>query len=167
MCVLSNASGVAIKTLSLPPPPGPTHGAHCMSSLGDGDHTELHILTVDCYVYVGRSEAAERGHESGVGRQERRRGEREDGHHRRLARRAGVGHRRRRAHAMCTVVEACINIHHHITSHHPSVGSVCLLCRLGPIPGVGIARSRAFQLFFRGIPLELESLESKGEGVGS
>ena len=63
-------------------------------------------MTVDS---VGRSEAAERGHESGVGRQERRRGEREDGHHRRLARRAGVGHRRRRAHAMCTVVEAFSN----------------------------------------------------------
>ena len=60
-------------------------------------------MTVDS---VGRSEAAERGHESGVGRQERRRGEREDGHHRRLARRAGVGHRRRRAHAMCTVVRS-------------------------------------------------------------
>ena len=63
-------------------------------------------MTVDS---VGRSEAAERGHESGVGRQERRRGEREDGNHRRLARRAGVGHRRRRAHAMCTVVEAFSN----------------------------------------------------------
>ena len=53
-------------------------------------------------ILAGRFEAAERGHDSGVGREGRRRRERADGHQRRLARRTGVGHRRRRSYAMRT-----------------------------------------------------------------